>query len=280
MLASMNLARHASVLWRFRTVTVAGFGFAIVVAVLASYQVRLSGLTPRASETWSATSQILVTQPGFPEGRVTLPQKQIDNAVTSDGEEAVKKFAAPSDQVEFADPGRLAALGDLYSRFLTSDEVLRRVPERPAAGQVVASPFAGSQAGLLLPVVELKTMGSTGEMAQRINVHTYKALLEYLEERQAANKIPTARRVDLKLLVAPKVSLVSGRKPTASILAFILVLLGTVAFTHLLESLRTRRQDQALASIVHLDDAAADGLPTERDERRAQFATRGSESER
>ena len=39
-LASMNLARHAAVLWRFRTVTAAGIGFAIFFAVLASYQVR------------------------------------------------------------------------------------------------------------------------------------------------------------------------------------------------------------------------------------------------
>ena len=41
----------------------------------------------------------------------------------------------------------------------------------------------------------------------------------------------------------------SGPKPTASVLAFMLVLLGTVAVTHLLEALRGRREAVALASI-------------------------------
>ena len=259
----MNLGRHAAVLWRFRTVTAAGIGFAIIFAVLASYEVRSSGLTPRASETWSATSRILVTQPGFPEGRVTLPEKQIDSATTSDGQAAVEKFAPPSDQVEFADPARLAALGDLYSKFLTSDEVLRRVPERPMPAQVLASPFASSQGGLLLPIIELKTMAPTGETARAINVHTFKALLGYLAERQRANKIPPARRVELKLIVTPEVALLSGSKPTASVLAFLLVLLATVAFTHLLEALRQRKAAATLASIVHLD-APADTAEAER----------------
>lgn len=267
----MHLARHASVLWRYRTVTAAGIGLAIVFAVLASYQVRSTGLTPRSSASWSATSSILVTQPGFPEGRVTLPQQEIGAGVTTDGKDAVPEESAPKDQLEFADPARLAALGDLYAKFLTSDEVLSRVPERPSASQVMASPFASSS-GVLLPVLELKTLGPTGEMARRINVNTYKALRDYLAERQSANAISTARRVDLKLLVTPKIALESGVKPTASVLAFFLVLLGTLAFTHLLEALRTRRQRTALTSIMSFDPAD----PRE-DEESGPSVTRGSE---
>lgn len=251
----MNLARHASVLWRYRTVTAAGIGLAIVFAILATYQVRSTGLTPRSSESWSATSSILVTQPGFPEGRVTLPQQEIGAGVTTDGKAAVPGESRPKDQLEFADPARLAALGDLYAKFLTSDEVLSRVPERPSAAQVSASPFVSSSGSVLLPVVELKTLGPTGELARRINVSTYKALENYLAERQSANAISTARRVDLKVLVTPKVVRESGVKPTASVLAFFLVLLGTLAFTHLLEALRTRRQQSALASIMSFDPA-------------------------
>jgi hypothetical protein len=245
----MNLARHASVLWRFRRVTLAGVLLGIVLAVLASYRVSSSGLSPRGVETWSAVSQILVTQPGFPEGRVTLPEKQIDDGVTTDGEPAVEENAPPSDQVEFADPARLAGLGDLYSKFLTSDEVLRRVPERPTAGEVLASPFASSQGGLLLPVVQLTTMGPSAAAAQKLNLSTYKALLDFLDERADANKIPRAKRVQLELLVSPELTLVSGRKPTASVLIFMLVLLGTVAVTHLLEALRNRRQAESLAVV-------------------------------
>jgi hypothetical protein len=244
----MNLARHASVLWRFRRITFAGVILAIVLAVLASYRVSSSGLEPRGVETWNAVSQILVTQPGFPEGRVTLPEKQIDDALTADGEAAVEKNAAPKDQVDFADPARLAFLGDLYSKFLTSDEVLSRVPEQPRQGSVTASPFAASQGGLLLPVIQLTTMGPSPEFAARVNTNVYKALLEFLEERQAANEIARADRVDLQIIVSPAPTLAAGRKPTASVLVFMLVLLGTVAVTHLLEALRNRREVSALPS--------------------------------
>ena len=267
----MNLARHASVLWRYRTVTAAGIGFAIIFAILASYQVRSTGLKPRSSASWSATSSILVTQPGFPEGRVTLPQQEIGKGVTAAGAEAVPEASTPKDQLEFADPARLASLGDLYAKFLTSDEVLSRVPERPKPSQVMASPFASSSGSVLLPVVELKTLASTGAKARRINLNTYEARRGYLEESQAANKIATARRVDLKLLVKPKVALESSVKPTASVLAFFLVLLGTLAFTHLLEALRTRRQRAALEAIVSFepDDPRDDDEPPS--------VTRGSE---
>jgi hypothetical protein len=246
----MNLARHASVLWRFRRVTLAGVFLGIVLAVLASYSVSSKGLSPRGVETWSATSQILVTQPGFPEGRVTLPEKQIEEGVTPDGEPAVDEGAAPSEQLEFADPARLSGLGDLYSKFLTSDKVLSRVPGHPAAAQVQASPFASSQGGLLLPVVQLTTMGPSAAEAQELNLNTYKSLLDFLDDNAKANDIVKAKRVQLELLVSPEMMLVSGRKPTASVLIFMLVLLGTVAVTHLLEALRNRRRSEELAGIV------------------------------
>jgi hypothetical protein len=252
----MNLSRHASVLWRFRRVTAVGVVVGIALAVLAGYQVSSSGLTPRGSEVWTANSQILVTQPGFPEGRVTLPTAQDGNAVTQDGELASEGSGDPSDQVEFADPGRLAALGDLYSKFLTSDEVLRRVPEHPPAAAVIASPFASSQGGQVLPVIQLTTMGPSARLAQTTNVHTYEALLKYLDEELDANDVPKARRVDLKMIVRPEVMLTSKPKPTASVLVFMLVMLGTVAITHILEALRNRRQTQVLNSIVDWEGPA------------------------
>jgi hypothetical protein len=261
----MNLARHASVLWRFRAVTIGGVTIGLVLAVLASYQVGPGGLKSRGTEVWTANSQILVTQAGFPEGRVTLPTTQVGDAVTDTGGKVTEQGAKPSDQVEFADPGRLAALGDLYSKFLTSDEVLRRVPEHPPAAAVVASPFASSQGGQVLPVIQLTTMGPTAALAHSTNVHTYKALVDVIAERANANGIPQGRRIELKLLVAPAASLTSKPKPTASVLVLLLFGLGTLALTHLLEALRNRRQAQALNTIVdweapssHLVDASAD----------------------
>jgi hypothetical protein len=249
----MNLARHASVLWRFRRVTAAGVALGIFLAILASYRVSSNGLHPRGSETWSAVSSILVTQPGFPEFRVTLPQTEIGQGVTTDGSQAVNG-KTPSDQLEFADPGRLANLADLYSKFLVSDEVLRRVPQHPMPSQVTAEPFAAAQGGQVLPVIQLTTLGTTPEQAHAINTQVFKALNDYIDQGAEANDISKAKRVELEILNAPEPALVAGRKPTMSVLAFMLVMLGTLAVTHLLEALRTRRQaEAALTTIVDWD---------------------------
>jgi hypothetical protein len=248
----MNLARHAAVLWRFRRVTATGVVLGIALAIFAGYHVSPSGLTPRGTEVYSSISSILVTQAGFPEGRVTLPEKQIAGSVTEDGE-TVTGEGENADDVEFADPGRLSALGDLYSKFLTSDLVLSRVPGHPSPAVVAASPFASSQGGLLLPVIQLTTMGPTAQSAEKLNTDVYKALKGYLDDEAKANDIPKSRLVELKILAAPEVMLTSRPKPTASVLVFLLAMLGTIALTHLLEALRNRKQDTALATIVDWD---------------------------
>jgi hypothetical protein len=249
----MNLARHAAVLWRYRRVTIAGVVIAVVLAVLASYRVSADGLSPRSSETWSAVSSIHVTQRGFPEGRVTLPTAPVGGATA--GVPPVDVEARPKDQVEFADPARLAGLGDLYAKFAASDEVLRRVPERPSADQVMASPFASSQGGVLLPVVELTTTATSGPVARDLNVHVFEALRAVLRERQKENDIAPSKRVEIQLLDAPNATLLSGPSHTASILALLLCLLATVAVTHLLEALRQRRETRVLAGIAPWEDA-------------------------
>jgi hypothetical protein len=249
----MNLARHASVLWRFRRVTAAGIVLGIVLAILASYRVSSDGLTPRGSETWSAVSSILVTQAGFPEGRVTLPEKQLDTGTTSDGDSAVDENASPEDQLDFADPARLAALGDVYSKLFMSDEVLRRVKGHPMPNIVQASPFASSQGGVLLPIIQLTTLGGSALGARETNMNVYKGLLDYLADKSSANDIARPDRVELRMINQPQVTLMSGPKPTMAVLAFMLVMLGTIAVTHLLEALRNRRQSEALATIVDWD---------------------------
>jgi hypothetical protein len=250
----MNLARHASVLWRFRRVTAGGVVIGLILAFLAYYDVGAG--KPRGTETWSAVSQILVTQPGSPEFRVTLPEQQLGVAPTTEAGQTTEDAGKTDDQVQFADPGRLAALADLYSKFLTSDEVLRRVPEHPPVAAINASPFASSQGGQILPVIQLTTMAPTAKLARDVNVNTYKSLVELIDERAKQDKF---ERVRLQLLVAPAVSLTDKPKPTMSVLVFMLVMLGTVAVAHLLEALRNRRQAQSLDAIVDWD-APGSGL--------------------
>jgi hypothetical protein len=246
----MNLARHASVLWRFRWVTIGGFTIGLVLAVLAAYQPSSSGLTPRGSETWTATSSILVTQPGFPEGRVTLPEAQVDGATTADGESVDEP--EPKDQVTFADPARLSGLADLYAKFLTSDDVLGRVPGRPKAEQITASPFLASSGGLVLPVIQLTADAPTSAGARTLNEQVFKSLSSLIEEQQEANQIGTGQRIEVKLIDPPKSTLTAARKKTASILVLLLCLLGTVAVAHLLEGLRPR-PDDSMDGIVDWD---------------------------
>jgi hypothetical protein len=240
----MNLARHASVLWRFRMVTIAGFTIGIVLAVLAAYQPTFGGgpgLTPRGSETWTATSSILVTQPGFPEGRVTLPEEQLDSAATAEGERVEEDD--PKNQVTFADPARLSGLADLYAKFLTSDDVLGRVPGRPKAAQITASPFLASSGGVVLPVIQLTADAPTRAGARKLNEQVFRSLSSLIEEQQVANAIGAGQRVAVKLIDAPEATLTAARKKTASILVLLICILGTVAVAHLLEALRPRPED-------------------------------------
>jgi hypothetical protein len=255
----MNLARHASVLWRFRKVTIGGVAIGLVLAVLASYQLSFDGgpsLTPRGSETWTANSSILVTQPGFPEGRVTLPEEQVQGATTADGERVDEP--EPKDQVTFADPARLSGLADLYAKFLTSDDVLRRIPGRPKAEQITASPFLASSGGQVLPVIQLTADAPTSAGARTLNEQVFKSLSSLIEEQQAANQIGKGQRIEVRLIDAPESTLKSARKKTASILVLLMCLLGTVAVAHLLEGLRPRPEDS-------LDDIDWD-LPLEDEE--------------
>jgi hypothetical protein len=272
----MNLARHASVLWRFRLVAVAGLTIGIVLAILASYKVGFDGgpsLTPRGSETWTATSSILVTQPGFPEGRVTLPEEQTEAAVTAGGEPIEED--EPKDQVTFADPARLSGLADLYAKFLTSDDVLQHVPGRPKAAQVTASPFLASSGGVVLPVIQLATDAPSSPGAKQLNQQVFKSLSSLIEDQQVANGIGKGQRVEVKLIDAPESVLTSPRKKTAAILALFLCLLGTVAVAHLLEGLRPRPTDP-IDGIVDWDLPLA-GEPDPDDEVEPQPRTQAFE---
>lgn len=234
----MNLGRHAAVLWRFRVVTVCGVLLGLLLAVAASYQ--LPSLTPRGQEVWTANSSLLVTQPGFPEGRVTLPQQQVQDAVGADGRPISEP--QPKDQVEFADPGRLSGLADLYTKFIVSDDVLRRVPGHPTGAEVESSPFLASSGGQVLPVIQLSTTAPSAAGANRLNQQVYKSLTELIVDQQSANNIGQGQRIEVKVIDKPKAMLTGPRKHTASILALMLCLLATVAVAHLLEALRPRVQ--------------------------------------
>jgi hypothetical protein len=243
----MNLARHAAVLWRFRKVTLAGVLLGVVLAILASYKPTLDGgLVARGTSSYSSESSLLVTQPGFPEGRVVLPTAPAAGAETEEPN-------VDSDRLEFADPNRFMALADLYTKLIVSDEVRRRIPERPAPEQIEASPLPAVSGAPILPIIQLTTTAGTPDAARALNEHTADALRELLQQRQSKNGISPAQSVEISTLNAPSPGvLAAGPSHTASILALLLCLIGTVAVTHLLAALRPEPEPH------EFDDAAFD----------------------
>jgi hypothetical protein len=232
----MNLARHAAVLWRFRRITAAGLLLGVFLAVFASYSISPSGLKARGVSTYTSQSQLLVTQPGFPEGRPVLPTTQVIDPETG------QPIVDP-EQPDFADPARFLALADLYTKLIVSDDVLARLPVKVSPTQVVASPLPAVSGAPILPIIQLDTIGPTGAAAKQLNLDLTKALREHIEEGQKENDIPPAKRVVISTLKAPPAgALASGPSKMASILAFLLCIIGTIAVTHLLENLRNRRE--------------------------------------
>ena len=248
----MNLARHAAVLWRFRRITAAGLLLGVFLAVFASYSISPSGLTPRGISTYTSKAQLLVTQPGFPEGRPVLPTSQTVDPET--GQPVVDP-----DETDFADPSRFLSLADLYTKLLVSDDVLARLPARVSATQVVASPLPAVSGAPILPIIQLDTIGPTPAAAQRLNVDLAKALREHIEEGQRRNDIPPAKRVLISTLTAPEAgALTTSPSKMASILALLLAVIATIAVTHLLENLRNRREAEPVDDV---DDWPLDPLP-------------------
>ncbi len=252
----MNLARHAAVLWRYRVVTAACILLGVVLAIAASYKLTTDGLVPRGTATYGSTSELLVTQPGFPEGRVVLPTAP---AVDADGNPNTDP-----ERIDFADPNRFMALADLYTKLIVSDDVRSRIPGHPSQSQITASPLPAVSGAPILPIIQLTVLAPSSARATQLNRDTIRALRDLLKERQARNDISPAQSVQITTLNAPsRGALTSGHSKVGSILAFLLCLIGAVAITHLLENLRTRR---ATDELVEFNAWESDDLADQRGE--------------
>ena len=240
----MNLATHSAVLWRYRGIVAGGVLLGVVLAVLASYQGTWDGgpkLTPRGSETWTSESSLLVTQTGFPEGRVTLPE------VPTPSEGSVEQQTpeqSGNGRLEFADPLRFAFLAQLYAQLAVSDRVVDQLPKGTTRAQIEAIPVEGL-AATQLPLIKLTTTAGSSEAARGLNTDVVKALQGVLADDQATNDIQAPQRTRVELLNAPAGPVMTaGRSHTGSILALLLCVLGAVGVAHLLAALRDKRHGQ------------------------------------
>jgi hypothetical protein len=259
----MNLNQHARVVWKHRTVMAVGVLMGLVLAFLAAFT--FPGLERRGTETWRGVSNILVTQKGFPEGRITLPGQEADGTSQAAGSGGAASGGANDSSQKFADPGRLSTLALLYSVIARSDQVRAKVPGAVQPGQIraVALDATGNRT-TFLPIIELSTTAASAGAASNLNreaVDAFKALLSSEQERAG---IEPSERVELNVLDRPtNPVLVQGRSITSSALAFILCVVAAFALIHLLEGMALRLDGLSVRPARERDDvvpaAAAPG---------------------
>lgn len=231
----MDFGLYARVLWRFRLLVVTGTILAVVLATLSVVRVDSDGLAYRQSELWMANMRLLVTQTGFPEGRLY--------AETRD-EETGDQPVPPG--VAVADPGRFNVLAILYAKLATSDPVRRELMrDGPIRGRILAQPLRDEQSGTLLPLIDLTAIAASQAGAITLAERAAGALNRYLSNQQRANDVPSTDRVILQTIEEPrKAELYQPRSKTIAIVVLLAVMLATCGLAFLLEN--TRRRERAV----------------------------------
>ena len=245
----MDLGLYASVLWRFRWIVVLGTLLAVALTVLTVAKVTSDGLSYRKAETWQAQTTLLLTQPGFPEGRALFPDR-------TKGERS---------KYSYTDPGRFASLTALYSQFAQSDEVraLFRREGAPRGSSVSAAPVfpEGPSAYTPLPVIALFGSAQSRSDAVETTRLGTEAFMAFLDRNAREAEIPDSQRVQVEVLARPRGAVViEPRKKTLPIVVFLTVITGTVGLVFVLENLRSR--------VRPVPDAARDDSAAVTDARR------------
>jgi hypothetical protein len=219
----MDLSLYGRVLWRFRWLIAVGLILATVLSVLSVAKVSTHGLKYRKPEVWQSSSNVLLTQKGFPWGRSSLPAQEGSS--------------------QFGGPGWLSGLTELYAQFANSDQV-RAIMLRSGASplwRLTAAPVIPSGSSSALPVVALAGMAYTPKGAIEATLAGRAAFIRYVSSQQALAAIPNGDRVDLQVLqnATPPV-LVQPRRKTLPIVIFLAVMTAAIALAFVLENARPR----------------------------------------
>ena len=233
----MDFQLYARVLWRFRLLVAVGFLLATTLAVLTVVKVTSNGVTYRQTQLWSTDTRLLVTQRGFPEGRLyaQLP--------TQPGQ-TVRETAG--DGTPIADPGRFNTLAILYAELATSDPVRQLMArDRPEfRGQIIATALRDDRSGVLLPLIDLVAISDSPRAAVDLAIRSATALNTFISRQQAANNVPASDRVVVQTIVQPRqVHLFQPRSKTMAIVVFLAVMFAAVGLAFILENARPRRRD-------------------------------------
>jgi hypothetical protein len=228
----VDFALYLRVLWRFRLLVLLGLTLALSLAVLSVVRISGDGIAYRQTEMWSSTTRLLVTQSGFPEGRLYGQTPTL-------GDEADEPVV---------DPGRFNNLAVLYSELAVSDAVrglLRR--QGPIRGRVIANPvIAGGEFRVQLPMIDIVAISTTPLAAIQLATRSANALKTYIAAQQRASNVPIPDRAVIVPVVRPtQAELFQPRSKTMAIVVFLAVMFVTVGLAFLLENLRPRTVQEA-----------------------------------
>lgn len=213
--------------FRWKLILVAGFLVAVVLGIFASFQPSASGLKWRSAAVYTTNSRILVTQTGFPWGRATLPGSAV----------VAPSAGADAPAAEFADPSRFSNLAVIYAYIAQSEQVRALINPLPEPGQVTVV-WQATGSGDALPLLELTAKADTAAGAQELNFKAIRAMRDYLKTQMDENDVPKKQRVVMQVLNPPLAgTLESGRTPTLSLVAFVLIMVGTLLLVYILENL-------------------------------------------
>jgi hypothetical protein len=191
----MDLRLFLKVLVRFRALIIAGFCFALLLAILSTATPSFSGgfgLKPRKAEVWASTGQVLVTQTGFPQGRT--------DAAPADGAAAPAQGAPADNAPQFVDQARLVELSVIYARLARSDAVRQLIRE---SGPIKGATGVDVTNVPDLPMLEVLARATSREGAVALAQRQIDALQTYLRQQQTANGVPSRDRLILKVVEKP-----------------------------------------------------------------------------
>jgi hypothetical protein len=233
----VDFALYARVLWRFKLLVAFGVVLASSLAILSFLRVGPDGLTYRQSELWSSSTRLIVTQQGFPWGRLLAQDPSLS-------ENAARSLGIP-----LADPNRLNNLTILYAELATADPV-RRLMRRdgPIRGEVIATPVVVQEGRYTLPLIDLIAISTSPRGAVTLAQRSARAFETYLTEQQRLNKVPADDRVVVQQVMRPRgAEIYQPRSKTLPIVIFMAVMFAVVGLAFLLENLRPRRPGDPVA---------------------------------
>jgi hypothetical protein len=236
----VELERHLGVFWRHRRLLGIAVLLGFVLAFVAAFKV--PEMKRRGDTVYSSTSTIMVTQSGFPWGRVILPGSA-DVPGTTDTPTTGDAAAKADNQVDFADPGRFSNLATVYSILAHSDAIRLRLKDKVKPEQITAAPLdVNGRGDQFLPMIDITTTAATAAGAFDLNSKVMKSLDDYLVEQQDAANVPRRQRVELNTINKPTgPSMVEGPSFAPPMLAFLLALIAGVSVCYILENFKLGR---------------------------------------